>query len=125
MRNKLLAPALLVVLVLFSVVTGCSKSVTHKHTEEAKDAESYPIVGVVRMIDKKNSLLYVHHEAIGDMMESMTMPFMVKDKEILNRLNRDDHITATLFVRGLNMELEDIKLSKVDSSKGTGELLKH
>lgn len=60
--------------------------------------KEYPLVGRVESIDMEKQRVTIAHKKIDGYMEAMTMPFPVRDVEILRGLKSGDQITARLFV---------------------------
>jgi protein SCO1/2 len=82
-------------------VTGGSplnpeKKVRTAGREVVKD---YLLTGVVRKVSTDSGHVTIRHEAIPGLMGAMTMPFAVKDRAILDRLQSGDTVEGTLRVR--------------------------
>lgn len=58
----------------------------------------YEVTGVVRRVDPSASQVVVRHEAVPGYMESMVMPFKVKDKRHLEQISAGDRIKFQLMV---------------------------
>jgi Cu/Ag efflux protein CusF len=58
----------------------------------------YELRGVVRSVDIPNRRATIKHEKIGDYMDAMTMPFLIKDENALKTMQPGDQIKATLVV---------------------------
>jgi Cu/Ag efflux protein CusF len=58
----------------------------------------YELRGVVKSVDKPNRRATIRHEKVGDYMDAMTMPFLIKDEKALNTMRPGDQIKATLVV---------------------------
>lgn len=58
----------------------------------------YPFKGKIVSIQREQQEVTVEHEDIPGYMGAMTMPFPLKDEQVLNRLRKDDYIQATLVV---------------------------
>jgi len=58
----------------------------------------YSLEGRVESIDMDKQRVTIAHEKIDGYMDAMTMPFPVRDAEILRGLKSGDRITARLFV---------------------------
>ena len=70
--------------------------------------ERYQLDGVVVSIDPKAHLVKIDGKQIEGWMEAMTMEYPVKDNAELDSLHAGDHITATVFVQGLNYSIGEI-----------------
>jgi len=60
--------------------------------------KTYKLRGKIVSIDVATSQITVNHEAIQGFMEAMTMPYRVKDPNILSDLHPGDTITADVLV---------------------------
>jgi protein SCO1 len=89
----------LCLLTLFAA--GCSKN---KET----DLVTFPLRGEVVRIDTAKLTLTVAHQAIPNYMKAMTMPFRVRDRNLLRPLAVGDSIQATLAVSRTESWLEQI-----------------
>ena len=77
--------------------------------EEARtDLVTFPLRGRIVAVDTASRLLTVAHESIPDYMAAMTMPFKVKERDLLRGLGAGDTITATLAVSRTESWLEGI-----------------
>lgn len=65
---------------------------------QRRNEQRYGFTGVVRTVDKPNRRATIKHDQVGDFMEPMTMPFVIKDDKALNELRSGDQIKATLVV---------------------------
>ncbi len=70
-------------------------------------------------VEKEGQTVTVAHEEIKDFMESMTMPFNIRDAWVFDVLEPGDQITATLVVDGRESWLEDLVISKISDSTGS------
>jgi Cu/Ag efflux protein CusF len=52
--------------------------------------------GVVQSVDKAKKRATIKHEKVGDLMDAMTMPFLIKDEKALSEMEPGDQIKATL-----------------------------
>src|SRR5262245_53216601 len=78
-------------------------------------AERFSITGVVRGLDSARSEITLDHEAVEGLMDAMTMPFPVRDREGLATLAVGDRLSATLVREGGRYWLEGIR--KTDASE--------
>ncbi len=60
--------------------------------------KDYPLKGVVRKVAKEAGHVTIRHEAIPGLMGAMTMPFSLKDRAVLDRLQSGDSVEGTLRV---------------------------
>lgn len=91
--------------VLLAVLTviGCGRN-----EEKRTDLVTFPIRGEVVEIDTARNRLMVAHEEIPNYMMAMTMPFKVKNRELLRGLQAGDSIAATLAVSRTESWLETV-----------------
>src|SRR5262250_2188660 len=52
----------------------------------------YELKGVVQSVDKAKKRATIKHEKVGDLMDAMTMPFLIKDEKALNEMEPGDQI---------------------------------
>ena len=64
--------------------------------------------GVVEQIDVKAHTAKIKHQEIKGWMEAMTMDYPVKDPAELEGLQVGEHITATVYVQGVNFSIGEI-----------------
>jgi protein SCO1 len=79
--------------------------------------KEYPLAGVVRQVEVKSGLVTIRHREIPGFMDAMTMPFDVKDREVLDDLRPGDEVEGTLRVlseRGVvkDYELVDLQVTR-------------
>ena len=98
--------ALIIVLIL---VTAASCAPDKPST----NAQRYELKGKVVSIEKDKHIITVAHEEIKDFMESMTMPFQVRDEWVFDTVAPGDQITAILVVDGAEYWLENVVIAKV------------
>src|SRR5678815_4284957 len=114
--NKPLIPVLILLSILAALgLTSCKpkervRSATEKH---------YDLKGKVVVVDKEQRRLTIAHEDIKDYMNSMTMPFNVKDDWVYEIAAPGNQITATLIVDGTDSWLEDVVITE-DSTPVSG-----
>ncbi len=87
------------------------RSATEKH---------YDLKGKVVVVDKEKRQLTIAHEDIKDYMDSMTMPFNVKDDWVYEIAAPGNQITASLVVDGTESWLEDVVLTEDSNSASSG-----
>ena len=58
--------------------------------------DRYEFRGVVKSVDKTNKRAMIKHEKVGDLMDAMTMSFLIKDRQALNRMEAGDQIQGML-----------------------------
>jgi protein SCO1/2 len=92
---------LIVVLVGF-LALSCSKK------DQSTDVVTFALRGEVMAIDTARLRIVISHEEIPDYMPAMTMPFKVKDRELLRGLSAGDSVGATLAVSRTESWLESL-----------------
>jgi len=63
-------------------------------------AREYHLVGQILAVDRRAAKVTLHHEDIKDFMPAMTMPYRVKDAELLAGRKPGELVEATLAVAG-------------------------
>ena len=76
---------------LIAVVIGRSHTPAKTAVSGAK---AFEVRGQVRSVDAVNKIIRITHEAIPDYMPAMTMPFAVKDPNVLAGVQPGDRILA-------------------------------
>lgn len=100
-RTPGLARALVLLLICSAAQSACRSRATGPE-------QRYPIKGKVVSVEKRDSTVTIAHEAIPGYMDSMTMPFKLKDERLLKDLAEGDRVQATLVIKGLQSWLEDV-----------------
>jgi Cu/Ag efflux protein CusF len=70
--------------------------------------ERYQLDGVIVSVNPQANIVKIDGKAIEGWMEAMTMEYPVKDKTELDSLHAGDHITATVYVQGVNYSIGEI-----------------
>ena len=96
-----------------AMVTGC-RGETEDRFEARAGARRYPLTGVVRAVSAADRTLSVAHEAIPDLMDAMTMDFVVRDAWVLQAAEPGDRISATLVLDGARSWIESVVVNKAD-----------
>lgn len=65
---------------------------------QRRNEQRFGFTGEIRTVDKPNRRATIKHDKVGDFMEPMTMPFVIKDDKALTELRAGDQIKATLVV---------------------------
>ena len=78
----------------------------------------YPVRGTVVQVDFPDGRVVLDHEEIPDFMDAMTMPFVVRDRALLNGLDAGDVVSATLVVnmRDNRSWLEELRVVRKGQS---------
>jgi protein SCO1/2 len=80
-----------VIVIGMLVLIGCHRAPT---------AREYHVVGQILAVDRRAAKVTLHHEDIKDFMPAMTMPYRVKDAELLAGRTPGELVEATLAVAG-------------------------
>ena len=83
-------------------------SIANNATVAAGPVKRYTLNGRVVSIDAVAKAVTVDHEAIPGFMGAMTMPYPVKDSQLLEHLSKGQQITATVVRTGDEYWLENI-----------------
>lgn len=70
--------------------------------------EKYQMDGVVEGIDTQGHVAKIKAQEIKGWMEAMTMDYPMKNPADLATIHVGDHITATVYVQGLNYSIGEI-----------------
>lgn len=102
-----------VAFVTLILVGGCSNNEKERSNRAAKagrqtDLVTFPLKGEVVAIDTAKLRVTIAHEEIPDYMKAMTMPFTVKDPELLRSLQVGDTVQGTLAVSRTESWLETL-----------------
>ncbi len=81
----------------------------------------YQFAGRIIAIDPSQQQIMVSHSEIAGYMAAMTMPFKLKNANILQSLSKGDEISATLVVADNQSWLEDVHVAR----KATGQSDSH
>jgi Cu/Ag efflux protein CusF len=77
-----------------------------KQEEKQTDLTIFPLKGVVVAIDTTKHRLMISHEEIPNYMDAMTMPFKVKNLELLKSVQVGDSIQGVLAVSNTESWIE-------------------
>jgi protein SCO1/2 len=91
---------------LLSAVGGCAK----KEEKRQTDLVTFPLKGEVVAIDTAKLRVTIAHEEIPDYMKAMTMPFKVKNPELLKSIQVGDSVQGTLAVSRTESWLETLSV---------------
>lgn len=101
------------IFVAFSLVAfSCSN--------EAKPEQRHDLKGTVVGVDRARGKVDIAHEEIPGYMAAMTMPFTVKDPDVLNSMSQGDQVQATLVVTDDGYRLESPVISKAIPGVSSG-----
>lgn len=91
-------------LLLALVLAGCAA----KAPQET--GKRYPMQGDVKALDENTKTATIDAGKIGDWMEAMTMPYLVKPDKEFQKLHVGDHIEATVVVNEPAYYVTDVKV---------------
>lgn len=115
--------ARLVLAVVSSLATGAGcttrppepSSPAARSTPKARDAATtratYRLVGVVKKVDPEVGQVVIAHEAVPGFMEAMTMPFLLKDRTLLQGMVPGDEVEGELRVEKAGETVKDYELA--------------
>lgn len=107
--HSLFLPTLCVVLLACAFNFACGSMTTKKLRHQ--------LAGRIVAIDPSRQQIMVSHSEIAGFMPAMTMPFRLKNTNVLQSLSKGDEISATLVVAGNQSWLEDVYVAR----KATGQ----
>lgn len=92
---------------------ACASGNAASSTATSGNVTRYAFRGVVKAVHLARRQATIKHEKVGDYMEPMTMPFLIKDEAVLKRLQPGDAISATLVVTDAGGQwLENISIQR-------------
>ena len=89
------------ILLLALALCGCKS--------KSAPVERYKLDGVVVSLDPTGQSAKIDGQKIEGWMDAMAMDYPVKDKKEFDELKEKEHITATVFVQGLNFWIGEIR----------------
>jgi len=78
----------------------------------------YQVRGVIKEIPDTGNSLRIHHEEIPGYMQSMTMPFSVKDRAVFADLELEETVSFTLYVTETESWIDQIQSAKSRQTPG-------
>lgn len=103
--------SLLCGLALVLPVAGCHSNSRPQTTTPSGPVKQYAVKGIIVGTDPTHGEVTVDSEAIPGFMEAMTMPYKVKDANVLQDLHPGDHMTGVLLVGDDNTVLDQIVIT--------------
>ncbi|MGH9753264.1 MAG: copper-binding protein [Blastocatellia bacterium] len=88
----------LALLAMAALAVSISTRAGDFHYSQQRQERRYELKGVVKSVDKEKRRATIKHEKVGDYMDAMTMPFLIKDEKALDTMRPGDQIKATLVV---------------------------
>lgn len=98
-------------LALVLPLAGCHSSSRPQATTPRGPVKQYAVKGIIVGTDPTHGEVTVDSEAIPGFMEAMTMPYKVKDPNVLQDLHPGDHMTGVLLVGDDHTVLDQIVIT--------------
>jgi protein SCO1/2 len=95
-------------LVLALAVASCGGPATHAGAS-TEGAKRYALRGQIVRLEDGGKIVVVRHQKIEGWMDAMTMEFPVRDSRDAESLHAGDQITATVFVRGQDYWIGEVR----------------
>jgi len=86
---------------------------TEKHAEEPTTKVTYAFKGVVKRVRPELGQVVIAHEAIPGFMNAMTMPFTLKNRELLEDVQPDDEVEGELLVEKEGKIVKDYEVTNL------------
>lgn len=83
----------------------------------ADGVQTYKLAGVVRHVNPSSGIVTIRHEAIPGFMDTMTMPFTLKDRALLDDVHVGDEVEGSLRVVREGGEVKDYELTDLNVSR--------
>jgi len=111
MRKPSISPGILLVSLISFIILATQASCTAQRPPSPQGTQRYQIHGRVESVDFEKQRITIAHEKIDGYMDAMTMPFAVRDPEIMRGFKSGDRVEARLVVdNDRNMKwVEEIK----------------
>lgn len=97
-QRRRIGGAVIILLLLTGLAMTASLRMNNAPTTSRQKETRYELRGVVKSVDKEKRRATIKHEKVGDYMDAMTMPFLIKDEKALEEMRPGDQIKATLVV---------------------------
>lgn len=75
-----------------------------------RTTKEYRLAGVVRGVDRETGQVRIHHDEIPGFMPAMTMPFSIKDQNVISKLKVGNAVEGTLRVEEEDGAVSDYEL---------------
>ena len=96
----------------FILTIGCNESsdgLISSSSNSAKNIkQAFEVKGIVRKISENENKVHIEHEEIPNYMGAMTMPFLVRDKNVFEIIRKGDEIKFELNVTDKESWIEKI-----------------
>jgi len=97
--------------VLILPMGGCHSTSRLAATVQSGPVKQYAVKGIIMGTDPAHDEVTVDSEAIAGFMDAMTMPYKVKDPNLLQDLHPGDHMTGVLLVGDNSTLLDQIVIT--------------
>ena len=101
-----------IALLVFILTIGCnelSDGLFSSSSSSAKNIkQAFEVKGIVRKISENENTVHIEHEEIPNYMGAMTMPFLVRDKNVFEIIRKGDEIKFELNVTDKESWIEQI-----------------
>jgi protein SCO1 len=111
MNTKQTAIGGLLAMGLLLPISGCHKGAQQGAAVSSGPVKQYPVKGIVVSTDPAHNEVTIDSEAIPNFMDAMTMPYKVKDGNVLQDLHPGDHMTGVLMVGDSGTVLDQIVIT--------------
>lgn len=99
-------------LLVFILTIGCNESSDGLFSSSSNSAknikQAFEVKGIVRKISENENTVHIEHEEIPNYMGAMTMPFLVRDKNVFEIIRKGDEIKFELNVTDKESWIEQI-----------------
>ena len=101
-----------IALLVFIFTIGCNESSDGLFSSSSNSAknikQAFEVKGIVRKISENENTVHIEHEEIPNYMGAMTMPFLVRDKNVFEIIRKGDEIKFELNVTDKESWIEQI-----------------
>ena len=101
-----------IALLVFILTIGCNESSDGLFSSSSNSAknikQAFEVKGIVRKISENENTVHIEHEEIPNYMGAMTMPFLVRDKNVFEIIRKGDEIKFELNVTDKESWIEKI-----------------
>jgi protein SCO1/2 len=98
-------------LLLTLPMAGCQRRSRSTSNVQSGSTKQYAVKGIIVATDPAQGEVTVDSEAIPGFMDAMTMPYKVKDANVLQDLHPGDHMTGVLLVADDSTLLDQIVIT--------------
>jgi len=99
-------------LLVFILTIGCNESsdglISSSSNSPKNINQTFEVKGIVRKISENENKVHIEHEEIPNYMGAMTMPFLVRDKNVFEIIRKGDEIKFELNVTDKESWIEQI-----------------